>query len=231
MNTEELERTLAIALHASDDVDVDLERGLRQLAVRQQVRKTQTRRWTMAAVAASVAAALMVTGLVLGALGDDRHRRGTPVAPPISFSPSGLPVGLLEARVPRSHGDPHPAGGGEVATVRLRVRPDDSGTWSPIAGYDDGGAIAYPVRWSSLGPGRAVMSYTSPVCSDPRALVLTFRVTGRVLVVDDATVSGCLVPALLADDLRGTRFRIRPDPAELVGGLRRPGSQGSSGAQ
>jgi hypothetical protein len=218
MSTEELERTLAIALHASDDVAVDLERGLRQLAVRQQVRRTQTRRWTIAAVAASVAAALMVTGLVLGALGDG-HRRGTTVAPPISFSPSGLPVGVFEAMVQRSYE------GGGLVTIRFRVRPDDSGTWfkgeGPRSSSVDGGS--YTVRWSPLGPGRAVMSYTGPVCADPRALVLTFRVTGRVLVVDDATVSGCLVPARLADDLRGARFQIRPDPAEPVSGFRRPG--------
>jgi hypothetical protein len=223
MSTEDLERTIAIALHASDDVDVDVERGLRQLAVRQQVRQTQARRWTVAAVAASVAAALLVTGLALGVLGDG-HRRGTTVAPPISFSPSGLPVGLFEAKVPRSD-----AVGG-VTTIRFRVRTDDSGSWHQ-GDFERPSTGPYAVRWSSLGPGRAVMSYSVPVCSDPQALILTFRVTGRVLVVDDATPLGCLVPDLLADDLRGTRFTIRPLPAELNGGVRRPGSQGSPRAQ
>lgn len=223
MSTEELERTLAIALHASDDVCVDLERGLRQLALRHQVRTTQARRWTIAVLVASVAAALMVTGLGLGTLGDG-HRRGTTMETPISFSPSGLPVGIFEAKVLRS------GGGGDVTTVRFRVRPDNSGSWHQ-GDIDRPSTGPYTVRWSSLGPGRAAMSYTLPVCSDPRALVLTFRVTGRVLVVDNTTASGCLVPAALADDLRGTHFRIRPLPDELVGGLRRPGSHGAPRAQ
>lgn len=226
MNTKNIERTLAIALHASDDVDVDVERGVRQLAVRQQVRDKQTRRWTFAAVAASVAAALLATGLVLGAFGDG-HRRGTTVAQPLTFSPSGLPVGLFEATVPRSSettrvGVPRDATPGDsVTTVRFRVRPDDSGSWHQ-GGSDTDSNAPYPVRWSRLGPGRAVMSYTAPVCSDPQALILTFRVTGRVLVVNDATPLGCLVPAALADDLSGTRFTIRPLPGEAPSRTPRP---------
>ncbi len=209
MTIDQVEARVAASLHASDELPVDRAAGWAGLQERMET--PPRRRGRVLAIAA--AAAVLIAGAVPLLLDRDSSRTAPPVRPapaPVTISPSGLPVGLLEGRVARTGG-----GGRAVSTFRLRVRPDGTGSFAAPAGESIEGGGSYPVEWVRLGPGRVAMSYLGPVCSDPRALTLTFSIRGRSLVVLDATSSGCLASPGLADDLAGATLHIRPLPEEL----------------
>ena len=209
MTIDQVEARVAASLHASDDLPVDRAAGWAGLQERMET--APRRRGRVLAIAA--AAAVLIAGAVPLLLDRDASRTAPPVRPapaPVTISPSGLPVGLLEGRVART-------GGGDraVSTFRLRVRPDGTGSFTSPSGEAVEGGGSYTVEWVRIGPGRVAMAYGGPVCSDPRALTLSFTVRGRTVVILGATSSGCLASDGLADDLVGTTLRIRPLPQEL----------------
>ena len=155
---------VAASLHASDERPVDRAAGWAGLQERIETRPR--RRGRVLAIAA--AAAVLIAGAVPLLLDRDSSRTAPPVRPapaPVTISPSGLPVGLLEGRVART-------GGGDraVSTFRLRVRPDGTGSFTSPSGEAVEGGGSYTVEWVRIGPGRVAMAYGGPVCSDPRAL-------------------------------------------------------------
>ena len=210
MTTDELERLLTEALHEGDALQVDAATAERRLAQRETDRLSAGRRWSVVLVAAGLVGLLVVASLALGArLGHDEGTRpiGPAPAPRFELAPSGLPVGLLEGKVARSDGNI------DVSTFRLQVLADGTGGLSMggaahgNAGGGGGGRIGYPVNIARVSEGRAVLRYEGPVCSDPRALTLTFTLRGRSVVVVAAVASGCLVNADLVADLPGTVLR------------------------
>lgn len=129
---------------------------------------------------------------------------------PLELSSSGLPVGLIEGKVTRS------AGNIDVTNVRLRVRPDGTGTIAPGSGVSGQGEGSgdYDVEYVRLGPGRVAVRYDGPICASAQALTFTFTVHGRALTIDDAQSPGCLVSEGLTADLAGTTMRISPLPPD-----------------
>jgi hypothetical protein len=210
MRTDELKRLLTEALHEGDALPVDAATAERRLAERESERLSAGRRWSVALAAAGLVGLLVLASLALGArLVQDEGTRpiGPAPAPRFERSPSGLPVGLLEGKVARSDGNV------DVSTFRLQVLADGTGGLSMggaahgNAGGGGGGRVGYPVDIDPVSEGRAVLRYEGPVCSDPRALTLTFSIRGRNVVVDAAAASGCLVNAELVADLPGTVLR------------------------
>jgi hypothetical protein len=140
-------------------------------------------------------------------LADDLAGTTLRISPLPELSPSGLPVGLLEGQVDRSRGDT------TVSTFRLRVRPDGTGTLGGGGGtccLGRGAGAGYEVELSRLGPGRVAVSYDGPICSSPRAVSLTFRLSGRSVTIDSVEARGCLLGEQLASDLPGTVLRVLP---------------------
>jgi hypothetical protein len=165
--------------------------------------------------AAVLAVAAVTTGVALATRGVDdpaadartvvdREAPEVPAAAAVVLAPSGLPVGLLESKVTRSSGDV------DVSNIRLLVRVDDTGAYSPGGGGHAEGGGGYEVEYSSPGPGRVVLAYDGIVCAHPRALTLAFTVDGRTVTITGAERHGCLVGADMATDLVGATFRLRP---------------------
>jgi hypothetical protein len=213
MSTHELERLLENALHETDQVPVDVPGARAQLLPLLDEQHRAARRLSLVGVAAAVLAAVVAGSLVLVGLRDDPDPLPVRPAPGITLSPSGLPVGLLEAKVGRSTGN-H-----VVSTVHLVVRPDGTGVFNAgtpqSVGPEEGASTAdYAVKFVSDGPGRADMTNVQATCYSPQQLRLTFAVRSRTVVVKDAASSGCLVSRALAADLTGTTMRILPLPVE-----------------
>jgi hypothetical protein len=113
---ERVEQLLGAGLHAVDQVTIDVRRGRARLAPHVRQRRQAVRRRTVIAVAVAVIVAAVAAPIVIADLRD--HERALPVGPSpgVILSPSGLPVGLLQATVNRTLP-------GATSTVRLNVHP------------------------------------------------------------------------------------------------------------
>jgi hypothetical protein len=168
-------------------------------------RRQATRRRLVAAVAAAVVAAGLTVALVARLV-----EHGPPVVPTheLTVSPSGLPVGELHGTVRLAN---------EVGVwpvfVVIVVRPDGTGSYGR---NDLGDATPYDVTIRPDAQGRAVLGYAGPVCTDPNALTLDFRVHARTVTIDNATPGpgGCLVTREDAQAFRGVTFDVRPLAAD-----------------
>jgi hypothetical protein len=210
MSTDELERLVATSLQVGDAEPVDLLDG--RLRLGQRISQDQrARRLRIVGVAAGLVAVLLTASLLLAGLRD--HDETLPVSPPkVTLSPSGLPVGALEGKVQRSVGHVNPngtEGPPQVATFRLWVRPDGTGS---LRNLNDFGAQepGYEVTFVRLGPGRVALSYDGPICGSPRTVTLDFTIQGRSVTVDDAASDGCILSVVWAADLVGTKLEIQP---------------------
>jgi hypothetical protein len=165
--------------------------------------------------AAVLAVAAVTTGVALATRGVDdpaadartvvdKKAPDVLAAPAVVLAPSGLPVGLLESKVTRSGGDV------DVSNIRLLVRADGTGAYSPPGGHAGDGGGGYPVVYSAPEPGRVSLRYDGIVCADPRALTLAFTVDGGVVTITGAERHGCLVGTDLVADLVGATFRLTP---------------------
>lgn len=224
MRVDELERRLGEALHAGDEVPVDLRAG--RAGVYRRIERAQVvrRRVAVAAVAA-VALALSVLIPVLLA-GRSAHRNAPlPVKPrptQIQISPSGLPVGILEM------GDVTKALGPGHEPMRLLVWPDGRGLFRVTPGYttpDDW----YEVGLVAVRPGTVAVRYDSPVCSGPpTVLTMTFRLRpGYVDVVGASAPGKCLISRVGATGMAGRTWKITPLPARYRHG--QPSNKASFG--
>lgn len=210
MRTEELERLLETALHEADVVPVDVPGGRVDL-IRRQEQHRSTRRWVVAAAAATVLAITLATSVVVGVLRDTAENLPAGPSPEVTMSSSGLPVGLLEATVARS-------GSQVVSTVRMVVRPDGTGTLDlGTPEGPDASTAEYAVEFVEDGPGRVVLMNRDAACVSSDLLTLEFTVPGRTVVIEDAypNNSECVVSRGLASDLVGATMRILPLPAEV----------------
>ena len=174
---------------------------------------------TSLVAAAVLAVAAVTTAVTLAPWEDDPatdDRRVVAQVPEaadeVVLSPSGLPVGLLESRVTRSGGDV------DVSNIRLLVRADGTGAYSPGGGGHPDGGGGYEVEYSLLGPGRVVLGYDGIVCADPRALTLSFTVNGGTVTITGAERHGCLVGPDLVKDIVGATFRLRSPAAAAADG-------------
>jgi len=209
MNVEDLEFLVGESLRAADR-PVDVVGGRDQLRQHVAARRTARRRIAAVAAAAAVLVAAVTVPLFLSTRDDTRDDRPVQPRPTrVQLSPSGLPVGLLEGIVARTTTE------GGVSTVRLRVRPDGSGTFSGGAGKSDSSPGTYDVDYVRLGPGRAALRYQGPVCAAPRALTIGFVVRGHAVIIRDVSSSGCMVSTTLTTDLVGATLRILPLPQEI----------------
>jgi hypothetical protein len=213
MSTGELERMerveglLGAGLHEVDQVTIDVGRGRARLEPHVRKRRQVVRRRTVIAVAAAVIAVVVAAPIVIADLRD--HNRALPVGPGpgVTLSPSGLPVGILQARVERTQP-------GATSTVRLNVHPEGGGLWNAgTVGDSEGDSTAdYQVEFVADGPGRAVMRNEEAACNTPNVLRLRFIVRGRTVVITHASSDNCLVSRALAADLTGTTLRLQPQP-------------------
>ena len=210
MSTDELERLVATSLQVGDAEPVDLLDG--RLRLGQRISQDQrARRLRIVGVAAGLVAVLLTASLLLAGLRD--HDETLPVSPPkVTLSPSGLPVGSLEAKVQRSIGKVGPnliERRLAVATFRLWVRPDGTGS---LRNQEGGG---FEVTFVRLGPGRVALSYDGAICDNPRAMTLDFTIHGRSVTFDDVTTKGCILSVVWARDLVGTTLDVAPLPPGL----------------
>jgi hypothetical protein len=120
-------------------------------------------------------------------------------------SPSGLPVGRLEGKVPRTSGE------SDVSTVRLLVRADGTGAVS--FGATHLGGSSKDVEYVRLGPGRVALKYDGVVCASPRALTLGFTIREHDVIITDTHLRGCFTSKEMAADLVGATLHINPLPA------------------
>lgn len=206
---ESVERLLETALHEADPIPVDLRGGRARLAPRLAEQQRSVRRRRVMYVAASVFAVVVVTAsIVLAGLRGDEQ--GLPVAPSpeLTFSPSGLPVGLLVGKVNRTESR-------ATSTVRIIVRRDGTGIFNAGTVGDSAGdsTADLPVQFVREGPGSARMRYHGD-CFSPETLTLDFSVRGRTLVINNADTADCIVNRSLASDMTGTIMRILPLPRE-----------------
>jgi hypothetical protein len=204
MTTDELERLLTTALHASDGAAVDLQRGLHRLQQRQVQRRVGVRLWFMVAVAACALAVGLTTALALTGLRAPDRRDIAPAAGGV-LSPSGLPVGLLQAPVTLYH-DVFPG------RLRLVVRADGTAEYSVFAGID-GSDETFDVTLVAAGQGRFEMYSDAAGCSTSPAMVVAFHVRPGVVVLDSVHAAGdCLVSPAIAAALTGLHVDVRPLP-------------------
>jgi hypothetical protein len=206
---ERVERLLESAMHDGDLVPVDMQGGRARLAphlVEQQ--RAVRRRWVIF-VAASVLAVLVVTtSIVLAGLRGDKESLPVAPSPELSFTSSGLPVGLIVGKVDRT--EPQ-----ATSTVRIIVHPDGTGIFNAGTVGDSNGdsTTDLPVQFVREGPGSVRMRYHGD-CFTPETLTLDFTVRGRTLVIENADTADCIVNRGLAADLTGTSLRILPLPQE-----------------
>lgn len=203
---ERLARLLGAGLHEVDQVAIDVRRGRARLAPHVRRRRQAVRRRSIVAVAVAVIIAAVVAPLVITGLRD--RERSLPVGPSpgVTLSPSGLPVGILQAKVDRTRP-------GATSTVRLNVHPEGGGLWNAgTVGDVEGDSTAdYPVELVADGPGRAVMMFEG-WCYTREQLRLRFVVRGRAVVIKDASTSNCLISRALAADLEGSTLQLLPQP-------------------
>jgi hypothetical protein len=203
---ERVERLLGTGLHEVDQVTIDVGRGRARLAPHVRKHRTTVRRRMVVAVTAAVIAVAAAAPIVIADLRD--HNRALPVGPSpgVTLSPSGLPVGTLQGRVPRTRP-------GATSTVRLNVHPEGGGIWNAgsVGDLEGDSTGDYSVELRAGGPGRAVMFFDGD-CFTREQLRLRFIVRGRTVVITDASTSNCLVTRALAADLEGTTLRLLPQP-------------------
>jgi hypothetical protein len=198
---ERVERLLESALHEADPIPVDLQRGRARLAPRLvEQQRAVRRRWVISL--ASVLALVVTAAIVLSGLGGDKDSLPAGPAPELSFTSSGLPVGVLVGKVDRT--EPQ-----ATSTVRITVRPDGTGIWNAgTVGDSEGDSVHdYVVEFFGDGAGQIVMR-GGGMCVSRDTLTLEFSVRGRSLVIKDASTNDCLVSRGLASDLAGTTLRI-----------------------
>jgi hypothetical protein len=203
---ERVERLLGNALHDADHVAVDLRGGRATLAPRLVEQQRSVRRRRVICAAASVLALVVTTAIMLAGLRDHEETLPVTPSPELTFSPSGLPVGLLLGKVDRT--EPQ-----ATSTVRIIVRPDGTGIFNAGTVGDSAGdsTTDLPVEFVREGPGSARMRYHGD-CFTPETLTLDFTVRGRTLVIENADTNDCLVNRGLASDMAGTTLRILPLP-------------------
>jgi hypothetical protein len=208
MTTDELERALTTALHASDDAAVDVERGLHRLTQRHEQRhqrRVGARSWVVAvAVVTTVLAVVLTTALALDGL-RAADRRDVPSAPGGTLSPSGLPVGVLQAPV-ALYRTVFPG------RLRLVVQADGTAKYSVFDGID-GGDETFDVTLLAAGPGRFEMHSEAAGCGASPAMVVSFHRRSDAVVLDRVNASGdCLVTPAIAAALTGLRVEVGPLP-------------------
>jgi hypothetical protein len=204
---ERVERLLGGALHEADRVPVDLMGGRARLAPRLAEQQRAVHRRRVISVAASVLALVVTAAIVLAGLRGEKESLPVAPSPELTFSSSGLPVGLLVGKVDRT--EPQ-----AKSTVRIVVRPDGTGTWNAGTVGDSAGdsVLDYEVEFVRDGPGSAVMRQPENWCVGTEQLTLQFTVRGHNVVIKDAGTANCLVNHGLASDLAGTTLRILPLP-------------------
>jgi hypothetical protein len=205
---ERVERLLESTLHEADRMPVDLRGGRAGLVPRLIEQQRSVRRRWVISVAVSVLAVVVTTSIVLAGLSGDKDSLPLAPSPGLTFSSSGLPVGLLVGKVDRT--EPR-----ATSTIRIIVRPDGTGIWNAGTVGDSAGdsVLNYDVEFVSDGPGSAIMRQPENWCFTSEVLSLDFTVRGRTLVIKKASSSDCLVNRGLALDLAGTTLRILPLPA------------------
>jgi hypothetical protein len=207
---ERAERLVESALQDADRIPVDLPGGRARLARLDGQRRSVRRRWVICVAASVLAVVVVTTSLVLGGPLGDKDSLPVAPSPDLTFSPSGLPVGLLVGKVDRT--EPQ-----ATSTVRIIVRRDGTGIFNAgTVGDSEGDSTAdLPVQFVREGPGSVRMRYHGD-CFTPEALTLDFTVQGRKLVIVRADTAGCPVNRGLASDMTGTTLRILPLPQESV---------------
>ena len=201
---ERVERLLESALHEADPVPVDLRGGRARLAPRLiEQQRAVRRRWVISL--ASVLALVVTAAIVLSGLRGEKDSLPVAPSPELTFTSSGLPVGLLVGKVDRT--EPQ-----ATSTVRMTVRPDGTGVFNAgTVGDSEGNSTAdLPVEFVGEGPGSVVLRQDENNCIDTEILTLHFTVRGRTVVIEDASTTGCPISRGLASDLAGTTLRILP---------------------
>ncbi len=202
---ERVERLLESALHEADLVPVDLRGGRARLAPRLiKEQRAVRRRWVISL--ASVLALVVTAAIVLAGLRGEKDSLPVAPSPELTFTSSGLPVGLIVGKVDRT--EPQ-----ATSTVRMTVRPDGTGTFNAgtVGDSEGNSTLDQPVQFTREGPGRAVLSGAS-MCLRRDILTVHFMVRGRSLIIEDASAPGCYVSRGLVSDLAGTTMRILPLP-------------------
>lgn len=204
---ERVERLLENALHEADQIAVDLRGGRAMLAPCLDERHRSVSRRRLMCVAASVLAVVATTSIVLAGQRADEDSLPVAPSPELSFSPSGLPVGVLVGKVDRT--EPQ-----ATSTIRITVRPDGTGIWNGGTVGDSRGdsVLDYDVRFVSAGSGVAVMRWPTGWCVGSETMTMDFTVRGRTLVIEKVDTLECLVNRGLASDMAGTTLRILPLP-------------------
>jgi len=121
------------------------------------------------------------------------------LAPPVTLSPSGLPVGLLEAP---------PNGTGHARLlVRILVRADGSGQFSVSS------SVAFDVTLRPDGPGRATLVYDNPALADPEVVTLSFTVRDQTVTIGKVDTPGNgIISQASGRSIAGTTLRILRAP-------------------
>jgi hypothetical protein len=203
---ERVERLLESALHEADPIPVDVHRGRARLSPRLvEQQRAVRRRWVISL--ASVLALVVTAAIVMSGLRGDKESLPVAPSPELSFTTSGLPVGLLVGKVDRT--EPQ-----ATSTVRITVRPDGAGVFNAgTVGDSEGNSTAdLPVEFVREGPGSAVLRQDENMCVDTEILTLHFIVRGRTVVIEDASTTGCPIGRGLVSDMPGTTLRILPLP-------------------
>jgi hypothetical protein len=211
VSSGELERlqnargTLENALHEMNDLPVDVSSARTRLASHLALQRQSVQRRRLMFVAASVVVAVLAT-IMLADLRADHQSLPARPAPELTFSPSGLPVGLLQAKVDRTQE-------GARSTVRMVVRSDGTGVFNAGTVGDSNGdsTQSYDVEFAREEPGHAVMKVEDG-CNSPETLRLEFSVHGRAVVIHHASTNACLVGQGLAQDMTGITLRVHPLP-------------------
>jgi hypothetical protein len=203
---ERVERLLESALHDADPIPVDVHRGRARLSPRLvEQQRAVRRRWVISL--ASVLALVVTAAIVVSGLSGEKDSLPIAPSPELTFTSSGLPVGLLVGKVDRT--EPQ-----ATSTVRMTVRPDGTGVFNAgTVGDSEGDSTAdLPVKFMGDGPGSVVLTQFASMCIGREFLTLHFTVRGRSLIIEDASAPGCYVSRGLVSDLAGTTMRILPLP-------------------
>jgi hypothetical protein len=205
---ERVERLLESALHDADPIPVDVHRGRARLSPRLvEQQRAVRRRWVISL--ASVLALVVTAAIVVSGLSGEKDSLPIAPSPELTFTSSGLPVGLLVGKVDRT--EPQ-----ATSTVRMTVRPDGTGVFNAgTVGDSEGDSTAdLPVKFMGDGPGSVVLTQFASMCIGREFLTLHFTVRGRSLIIEDASTptTGCPIPRGLVSDLAGTTMRILPPP-------------------
>jgi hypothetical protein len=157
---------------------------------------------TLTVLGARPMGCIMSAGLVADLPGTKFRVSPLPDSPPVAtvaLSPSGLPIGLLDA----------PAIGTGHARLRVRilVRADGSGQFSSRSG------VAFDVTLRPDGPGRATLVYDNPALADPEVVTLFFTVQDRTVTIGKVDTPGNgIISRAGARSMAGSTLRILRAP-------------------